>query len=138
MRRTHASLGLLLLTAVLSGCVSYGGGYSPPPEPYPGWWIGAWGGALAAVLLLILVVVVLAAVAVVGLTLVAVVARGPAAQVAGAFLVVIGAFVIVEALSTYSMLGLLVGAGLGAVGLAALLPPRPATVRTAVLSEGKP
>lgn len=130
MRHTLLLTGLVVATAALAGCLGYGGaGYQAPPNYYGGgeWaWMGAWAGAWAAVMMMVLMLVVIAAIVVVALTFVAVLARGPAAQVAGAFLLVIGAWFTLMAMSAFSLGGMLIGLALVAVGIAALVPPQTA------------
>lgn len=140
MRHTLLLTSLLVATAALAGCVSYGGGgYQAPPNSYGGgeWaWTGAWAGAWAAVMMILLLLVV-AAIVVVALTLVAVLARGAAAQVAGAFLLVIGAWFTLMAMSGFSLGGMLIGLALVAVGIAALVPPQKVQGPTSVVIEDR-
>lgn len=136
MARTLALASLCIATALLAGCVSYGGGYSNPPPPQWYWGGPEWGASLAAVMVMVMVLLAIVAAAVVALALLAMTARGPVAQVAGAFLLVLGAWVLLASFPQASLFGVAVGMGMAALGVAALAPqPAPPPATRSVITE---
>lgn len=134
MRTRTLPLALLLLaTGALAGCTTT---YNAYPPGYPsGHWEG-FGAAMAMLVFLVLVVVVLALAVVAVLAILAVAGRGPAAQVAGALLLVLGLLWAVAAMGDGNPFGLLIGALLAVLGALALAPARTQDqARTIVLGE---
>jgi hypothetical protein len=129
VRRILALGSLLVVTAALAGCISYGDPHGGPYAGHDGSGWAAFGAAMGAMAAMLVMLVLVFLVAVVVIVVVAGVALAKSASggspLAGAALLTLGLLLAVFALPAGSLVLLLLGAALAVLGGVALAEGRP-------------